>query len=126
MINAHDPDVADRLPDMADRVLLIYVAMHGQEIALRPRSMEHLRKFARRGILFIRIEPHANDPLLVGERLQEGGHGKLGAPIPEKAHDELRTDPERGFCLHLGAADTPDDRIVTDTARSMRLRIKKH
>src|SRR5580704_10872724 len=73
MIDAVDADLLQNLPDVLGRVLLIDVAMHGQEVALAAGSREHVLELHRRIVLLVGIEADADDPFAVRQRLNQRG-----------------------------------------------------
>ncbi len=77
MVDALDLDVAQALPDVGDRVLLVDVAVHGEAQALLASTGEDLGELERWVALLVGVEADTHEMLLVRQRLLQGGHGRV-------------------------------------------------
>ncbi len=126
MIDAVDADQLHAVPDVGDGILLVHIAVHGQQIALLAGAGEHLAELARRIVLLVGIEPHPHDPLLVGQGLQKRRHGEFGAPIPQEAHDQLGADAETVLRVDLRPPEAPDHRVEGHAAGRVGLGVEEY
>jgi hypothetical protein len=110
---------------MLDGIRLIHVAVHREAVALAPRPTEDVLELDRGIVLLVRVQAHADDPLLIGQRLLEGLHGGVGGHVPEEAHDELGAQTERSLSIPLSAMEALDACTEGNPARRVGLRIEE-
>jgi hypothetical protein len=119
------PDVVQALPDVADRVGLVDVAVHGEAVARLAGAGEDLLELDRGVIPLVGVQAHSDDLVAVRQGLLEGLRRGIGGHVAQEAHDELDAQAESGLRVQPGAVQPADHGLERYPAAGVGLGIEE-
>ena len=126
MVDSVDADLVEALPEVRNRILLVNVTVHREQIALLASGRKYVFELDWRIALLVGVKSDSDYQIAVVLSLLECLRSGLGGHVAKEAHDELGVDPESLAGIHLGTADAGNNRFEFDSSSRMGLRIKEH